>query len=146
MTRVRIPARSRFAALLLAAAALGAGCRGMVKGKDDAARAVDEFHQQFNAGKYGEIWDAGAEDLKRATSREDFAALLAAVRRKLGDETGSTTRSWSVRSVNLATFALLVQDTTYATGKATETFQFLVKDGRATLLGYDVSSRDLVLR
>ncbi len=138
--------RSLPAALLLSAAALAAGCAGATKGKDDAARAVDEFHQQFNAGKYAELWDASGDELKRRMPREQFTALLAAVRRKLGDVTGSTNRSWNVRSVNLATFVGLVQDTTYATGKAFETFQFLVKDGRATLIAYDVSSLDLILR
>ncbi len=134
------------AAALLLAALAATGCPGMTRGKEDAERAVADFHAEFNQGRFAAIWDSAAEDFKGRTSRQDLAELLAAVRRKLGDVKGSTTRSWNVRSSNLTTFVLLVQDTTYATGKATETFQFVVKDGRAALLGYDVSGRDLVLR
>jgi hypothetical protein len=133
-------------ALLLAAAAVAAGCGGITKGKDDADRAVAEFHAQFNQGRFEGIWDAAGEDLRKGISQQEFSALLAAVRRKLGDATGSSTRSWNVSSRNLATYVVLVQDTTFATGKGTETFQFVVKDGRATLVGYDISSRDLILR
>jgi hypothetical protein len=118
----------------------------MTKGKEDAERAVAEFHAEFNEGKLDALWDSAGDDLKRATPQRDFSALLAAVRRKLGDVTGSTTRSWNVRSTSAGTFVVLVEDTSYATGKAIETFQFAVKDGRATLIGYDVTGRDLVLR
>jgi hypothetical protein len=140
------------AALLLAAALAASGCGGVVKGKEDADRAVAEFHVQFNAGSYDAIWDASADEFKAAGSRQQFSALLAAVRRKLGDYTGSTTRSWNVNSRNLKTYVTLVQDSRYATAKAettgtaAETFTFVVHDGRATLLGYNISSLDLILR
>ncbi len=124
----------------------------MVKGKDDADGAVAEFHRQFNGGAYDAIWDSAGDELKGTISRQDFAALLAAVRRKLGDFTGSTTRSWNVNSRNLTTYVTLVQDSRYATakaettGNAAETFLFVVKDGRAKLVGYNISSLDLILR
>lgn len=143
---MRAPISARRAALLLAAAVAAAGCSGVTKGKEDAERAVAEFHARFDEGRFEAIWDAAGEELRGGTAREEFVALLAAVRRKLGAVTGSTTRGWQVKSVNLRTYVQLVQDTTFADGRATETFRFVVKDGRATLVGYDVSSRDLILR
>ncbi|HEX9049795.1 MAG TPA: hypothetical protein VF841_04615 [Anaeromyxobacter sp.] len=140
------------AALVLAAALAAAGCGNFAKGREDADRAVAEFHAQFNAGSYDAIWDASAEEFKAAGSRQDFSALLAAVRRKLGDLTGSTTRSWNVNSRNLTTYVTLVQDSRYATeraettAKAVETFTFVVRKDRATLLGYNIASTDLILR
>ena len=143
--RVRTP--PAIAALLLAAAALAlAGCGNVTKAKEDAERAVAEFHAQLDAGRFDAIWDAGGDELKGGISKQDWSALLAAVRRKLGDVTGSTTRSWNVNSRNLTTYVTLVQDTTFATGKASETFQFVVRDGRAALVGYNISSLDLILR
>ncbi len=149
------PMRTRtplaLAGLLLAGVTLVA-CSGMVSGKEDADRAVEAFHRDFNAGSYDAIWDAASESLQQAISRQDFGAMLAAVRRKLGDFTGSTTRSWNVNSHNLTTFVSLVVESRYATAKAattgtaTETFLFVVKDGRATLSGYNISSLDLILR
>ncbi len=151
---MRTRTRSTLAPLVLALAALSASaCSGVTKGKEDAERAATEFHAEFNAGRYDAIWEAAGDELKHGVSRQDFTALLAAIRRKLGDCTGSTTRGWTVSTRNLTTFVTLVQDSAYAsgtaaerTGKATETFQFVVRDGRALLVGYDVSSRDLILR
>jgi hypothetical protein len=144
--RIRTTPRLTSLLAVVAAAVAVVGCSGMTKGKEDADRAVAEFHAQLNAGRYDAIWDAGGDDLKGAISRKDFSALLAAVRRKLGDVTGSTTRSWNVNSRNLTTYVALVQDTTFVTGKATETFQYVVRDGRAVLIGYNISSLDLILR
>ncbi len=136
------------AALLLATATLGGGCTcaGFTQGKEDADRAVSEFHERFNQGQFDAIWEASGDELKRASSRQDFTALLSAVRRKLGDVTASTGRGWNIRSSNLTTYVTLQWETTFATGKAVESFRFVVKDGRATLIGYDISSNDLIVR
>ncbi len=137
-------------ASLAATAVLAAGCSfscsGFGKGKEDADRAVSEFHDRFNQGQFDAIWEASGDELKRATPQRDFTALLAAVRRKLGDVTGSTGKGWNIRSLNLTTYVALQHETTFATGKAVESFQFVVRDGRATLIGYNVSSPDLILR
>ena len=123
-----------------------AGCSGFTKGKEHADRAVAEFHERFNRGEFEALWDAAGEELKRVATREDFTALLTAVRRKLGDVTGSTIRSWRVGSMDLKTLVALQQDTTFATGKAIESFQFVVQDERATLIGYHITSNDLITR
>ncbi len=137
-------------ASLAAAASLAAGCTctcaGFAQGKEAADRAVSEFHERFNQGRFDAIWEASGDELKRATSQQDFTALLAAVRRKLGDVTGSTGRSWNIRSFNLTTYVQLQHETTFSTGKAVESFQFVVRDGRATLVGYHISSNDLIVR
>jgi hypothetical protein len=149
---MRVPSSRSVAPLLLAAALAAAGCGNVTKGKGDADRAVADFHLQFNAGRYDAIWDTGGDELKQGISRKDWAALLSAVRRKLGDYTGSTTRSWNVNTRNLSTYVTLVQDSDYATAKAettaraAETFVFVVRDGRAVLVGYNISSLDLILR
>ena len=144
---MRLLVPSKVPALLLAAVALSVvACGGVKEGKQEADRAVAEFHGQFNQGRFDALWDAAGPELKGAVSQRDFSALLAAVRRKLGDVTGSTTRSWNVGSGTAGTHVALVQDTTFSTGKATEAFRFAVKDGKATLVGYDIASRDLILR
>lgn len=128
-------------ALLLASAA----CSGFTRGSEAADRAIVVFHEQFNQGRFGEIWDGAGAELKQASSREDFSRLLGKVRQKLGDVTGSTGNGWKVNARIKATYVDMRQATTFANGKAVESFHFVLRDGQAALLGYNISSPDLLL-
>ncbi len=132
------------AAFLLLAAC--AACGRFAQSHGHAVRAVTAFHEHFNAGQYGPIYDASDDQLKRSATRESFTARLEAVRRKLGDVTATRTQTWNVHTWNLTTYVTLVQDTTYANGRATERFRFAVRGPQALLISWSVSPGDLVLR
>src|SRR4030095_13989612 len=49
-----------------------------------AESAVAAFHRDMDAGKFAQIYDASAEDMKSSLSRDDFVKLLTALHEKLG--------------------------------------------------------------
>jgi predicted SnoaL-like aldol condensation-catalyzing enzyme len=49
-----------------------------------AVAAVESWLALVDDGKYGESWDAAAEYLKNAVTKDDFVKSLTAVRRPLG--------------------------------------------------------------
>jgi hypothetical protein len=123
-----------------------AGCGKVMAGREQAERHVSEFHAMFNEGRFDAIYDAASDELRESSRREDLTALLAAVQRKIGKVTGSTNQTWNVRTQNLRTYVVLTQDTAFDSGRATETFQYVIRDDRAVLLGYNISSRELIVR
>ena len=96
---------SFFPILLIAAVLLGS-CSS---GKDTAlAEAqVSQFRQLMAAQKFDEIYEAAADDLKKATTQKDMVALLAAVDRKLGPVKDTQKTRWNVNFHTSGTFVTL---------------------------------------
>jgi hypothetical protein len=112
-----------------------------------AAQAVEEFHSQLNSERYSLLYAHADAKFHSATTESDFTQLLQTVRQKLG-----TVQSSSRRSTGVAWFAgqgatvTLVYDTSFASGVGTEQFVWHVKDDRATLYGYHISSNNLIAK
>lgn len=125
-----------------------AGCsvREMTTGRAEAEKAVSEFHESFNAGRFAEIYDAASDEFRAALKRERFLELVGAIQRKLGKVTGTENKGWRVNSRNLRTYVDLTQASRFDTGEAVETFSFVVRDGKAILIGYNIQSLDLIVR
>lgn len=120
------------------------GCSDTIKGKSVAEPEVERFHQKLNQKRFDEIYATAGEELRQAAPKEKVLALLAAVDRKLGPAKTWTTKSWNVRTFNLTTTVVLVEDTTFAKGQGAETFTFRVSDGKASLVGYNINSLDMM--
>ena len=127
------------AAVAIAACSAGADSRL-------AERAVDEFHQMLDAGQFEAMYSASADELQKATTQEQFVALLGAVHRKLGSVKAATRKNWNVNYQPSGTFVTLVYSTSYAEGEAAEQFVYRMQDGKALLAGYHVNSNALILR
>ena len=108
--------------------------------------AADEFHQRFNEQKFKELYAAGHADLKAATTEADFVKLLEAVHRKLGRHTGNSSSGWRINSHNLKTTVALTQDAVFEQGKGTEVFTFVISGESCLLQGYDIESKDMMLK
>lgn len=134
MTCLRI---CRQAALLLAAAAL-AGCGNFVRDKETAATAMDRFHARYDAGEYDKIYDTAGPDFQGENVRTDFLQLLAAVHHRLGNYKTCASQGWKTNSFGGDTSVELHYKTTFAEGKADETFTYTVSGTRATLRSYHV--------
>ena len=106
------------AALLLA----GGSCslNDLTKGKGLSETAVAQFHNQFNAGQYHEIYAQTDEGFKKEASEEDLGTLLEAVRRKLGTVDGSTQAGWHVNATPMGTMVTLSYNVDFSEGKGTE--------------------------
>jgi hypothetical protein len=109
-----------------------------------AERGVAAFHAALDAGRYGAIYSASSDEMKRTTSAEDLTRLLEAVRGRLGRFRAGSTRNWNDSRTTSGRFVTLDYAASYERGAAEENFVFRIDDGRAALAGYHVDSRSLI--
>ena len=127
--------------LLLTACALALiGC-GMAESVGAAEKAVVVFHEQYNAGSFGEMYDEGGDALRAAETRADFMTTMASFRTKLGSMRESKRTGFNARVGSDGTFVELEHVTEFENGAGTEEFTWEITEGRARLLGYSVDSR-----
>jgi hypothetical protein len=107
---------------------------------------VQHFHDLLNEGKSAAIYESASDEFKKASTEEDFVALLEAVHRKLGDFKSSSQKGWNVNYNTSGKFVTITYDAVYAEGKAAEQFVYRVSDEQALLFGYHVSSNVLILK
>ena len=134
-----------FIAFAFAITASTSSC-SLTKGKEQGERAVEQFHQQFNAGQYREIYEQSDKQFQDAAKEAEFIELLEAVRRKLGTVEKATPAGWRVNATPTGTVVALGYETQFSEGKGTEQFTFLISSDQAKLLGYNVNSPLLITR
>ena len=138
---------NRITFLLIVSVVLAAGnACSMTKGKGLAEKAVVQFHEQFNAQRYREIYSQTDDEFKKFASEADFVALLEAVQRKLGAVKGSSPSGWGVNATTMGTMATLSYDVEFGEGKGQEQFVFRISNDRALLYRYNVNSPLLITR
>ena len=118
----------------------------MFKGKAASEKAVAAVHQLFNDGKMMEIRAAADSKFKNSTSEKEWVEMMNAVQRKLGKVTGTSNAGFNIRNFNLTTTVVLQQSTTFEQGTATETFTFEMSGDKAVLVGYNITSKDLITK
>jgi hypothetical protein len=118
----------------------------MTKGRRLAEAAVVQFHNQFNAGKFHDIYAQADDEFKKSASEADFVTLLEAVHRKLGTVKQSNPTGWGVNATPMGTIARLSYEVEFSEGKGTEDFVFHVSGDKATLYHYNVNSPLLITR
>lgn len=137
---MKINTKRIFALALSIGLLLTIGSCGLAKGKEIGERAVDEFHNQLNAGQYHEIYVQSDEAFRKAVSEPDAVALFEAVRRKLGIVRSSNQTLWHVKTTTEGTLVTLVYDVEFSEGKGTEQFVFHISGESALLFNYNVNS------
>ena len=121
----------------------------LTKRKEMGERAVDQFHNQFNAGQYHEIYTQSDEGFRKSTSEADTVALFEAVRRKLGTVKNANQTTWHVNTTPAGpagTVITLAYDVEYSEGKGIEQFVFQVRGDKALLRNYNVNSPLLITK
>jgi hypothetical protein len=119
---------------------------GQGVGKEAAEKSVADIHKLYNDDKLAEIYSAGHSKLKNATTEKQFVEFVGAVQRKLGKVTQTSNAGFNVRTFNLTTTVVLSQSTTFEQGTGTETFTFQMDGDKAVLVGYNINSKDLILK
>jgi hypothetical protein len=132
--------------LTLCIALFAPGCGGMFNGKKAAEQSVADFHKLYNDGNLTAIYSAGHSKLKGAATEKEFLEFVGAVQRKLGKVTQASNVGFNVRTFNLTTTVVLNEKTTFEQGTGTETFTFQMEGDKAVLVGYNISSKDLILK
>jgi len=106
------------------------GC-DMLKDKSIAEEAVTDFHQKLNDGNFQPLYSNADDALKSAATEKDFLALLGAIHKKLGKVQSSSETNFSINDVNFVTKIVLVYDTKFDGGDATETFTYRLSGDQA---------------
>jgi hypothetical protein len=132
--------------LLLATINLAVGSCSTKEDLAAAEREVEKFHQAYNAGRFDEIYEKTTDELKKNASREDFVAMLETIQRKLGKMTEAKRANWTVNFGLGGSTVKLTYETSFALGKGTETFDYQISGKKAVLMGYNVTSKNLVLQ
>jgi hypothetical protein len=131
--------------LLFGVALLTSGCPGMFKGKKAAEQGVAAFHRLYK-GKLKEIYDMSHSKMKTATLEKELIEFLDAVQRKLGKVTKTANAGFNVGTFNFVTTVVLTQNTTFERGSAAEVSTFEMNGDNAVLVGYNINSKDLILK
>src|SRR5262245_44185533 len=111
---------------------------------DAAQSEVARFHEDLAAGKFNQIYSEASDDLKKASSEEDFVKLLRAVNTKLGPTRQSSRTGWKMNMNTSGHFVSLSFDTQFERGKGTEQFVYRLAGGKILLAGYHIMSNDLI--
>ena len=122
------------------------GCGDTIKGKSVAEPQIALFHERLNAERFDEIYSTAGDAFRSAASKEKVLELFSAIEKKLGKVKSSSTKSWNLRTFNFVTTVVLVAETEFEHGKGTETFTFRVASGKASLVGYNINSLDMMTR
>ncbi len=130
--------------LLLLAVSLG-GC-SFAEDTDRGERAVARFHLLFGASQYAEIYADTTESFREAATEAEFVEFMSAVRRKLGNVRACERTGLEVNWDGDATSIWLSYETAYEVGIATEQFVWVLDGEKTRLDGYQIDSKELILR
>jgi hypothetical protein len=129
--------------LLLLLTVIVAGCDSSDEGRLAAEEGVKHFHAMLNDEKYVDIYQATSPKLKEVTSEGEMIGLLKTVHIKLGNVSSSKTSQGRTVSHLMGTEIVLIQNTEFESGGATETFTFTYQNKKLWLVGYKVDSPDI---
>lgn len=109
-----------------------------------AEREVEKFHQAYNAGRFDDIYEGTTDDFKKASAQQDFKAMLETVQRKLGTMNEDKRENWTVNFAPGGTTVKVIYVAAFAHGKGTETFDYRMSGKKAVLIGYNITSKNLL--
>lgn len=123
------------------------GLAGCSVGQDlPAANAeIGAFHRQLNAQNLPAMYAAASPELRSAWKYDDFAQLLSAVHRKLGNFQSGSTRVWNDNVNTSGHFITLAYIAKFERGAADESFVYRIDGAKVALAGYHISSNALIV-
>lgn len=137
--------RFRLIAVVAATIAIVA-CTNPFKAGEMSDTSVAAFHQKLNQAKYHEIYAASTPEFQKASPEADIIQLFNAIHTKLGDTVSTNRTGIFVNATTSGNFARVTYDTTFTHGKGQETFNWLLSGDQLTLVGYNIESRDLMVK
>lgn len=105
-----------------------------------AEQAVTRFHEQLDASRFAEIYEASSADLKKVSTEQNMVAVLEDVHRKLGTTKSSKQQTWHVDFRTTGDMVTLKYKTIYAQGDVDEEFVFRMHGNTPLLAGYHFNS------
>ena len=121
-------------------------CGNFTSAKPAAEKAVKIFHQQYNSQDWKAIYENSHENFQKSEKFEKFEEFMKSIHSKLGKVQSTENQNWRVGNFNLKTNVSLVQQTKFEQGVGAESFVYRIKDEKAILVGYNINSRDLIIK
>ncbi|WP_448514492.1 hypothetical protein [Parathermosynechococcus lividus] len=112
--------------------------------KTIAEAAVTAFNEQYSAGEFTEIFEAADPRFQETTSPEELTNILATVQERLGSVEEINQTSWTVEAIPEGSLVKLAYDVEFAEASGTEEFDYLIADGEARLLRFNIKSEALM--
>lgn len=125
--------------VLVALCGLLFACSGTESAKI-AAKGVDQFHAELNAGHYAQLYEKSAPDMKAATKPDQFVAFLTGAHNKLGAFKSGKQVGWNDNHATGGHFVTLQYESQFERGPAQEQFVFRFNNDQAILVGYNINS------
>jgi hypothetical protein len=143
---MKIRTKQKLSLVLVTVLLVTSNSCSLTKGKGIAEAAVAQFHNQYNAGQFRDIYSQTDEGFKKSASEADFVALLEALHRKLGTVKQANQAGWGVNATPMGTMATLAYEVEFSEGKGTEQFVFHISGDKAMLYNYNVNSPLLITK
>ncbi len=127
---------------LLLAGGLAVAVAGCSAGADRslAEGGVAEFRQLRDAGRYAQIWQNSAPDLRSTIAEVQFVQTLGATHSFYGNFRSAEQTNWHWNSNNGSVFVTLEYDTQYERARGAERFVYRIESGAARLAGYHINA------
>ena len=120
---------------------LGCFCSCSPKADIEAgSKLVDQFHANFNAGRYAEIYSGADAEFRKDAKLEDFVKYETLVKSKLGDFQSSQVTNFNVLYLLTHAQVRLDYDCVFKLGKAKEVFELRQANGKTGMVGYRIDS------
>ena len=129
--------------ILAAGLALAAGGCSAGADKGKATAAVAEFRQLADAGRFADIWRAGAAELKASTSEAELVRVLGGLQLHYGNFRSASETNWRLEfEQRQRPGDARICERVRAARSANERFVYRIENGAARLVGYNRSAAD----
>lgn len=108
-----------------------------------AEPAVQQFHQELDAGQFESICGQAADGFCASGADGETMRFLKGVHEKLGNTGAAKRGGMNVNSTTNGTFLTIQYDTTFALGPAVETFTWIKNGNTLKLYRYNLQSNAL---
>jgi len=127
---------------LFTAGALALASTGCSAGGDRtlAEGAVAQFRQMRDAGRYAEIYQGSAQEIKSTVSEAQLVQTLGNTHIHYGNFRSANQTNWHWNSSNGNVLVTLAYDTQYERGRGDERFVYRIENGAARLAGYHINA------
>jgi len=119
------------------------GCNSIAADKEVALAKIVTIHEQLNNQDIEGIKSDISPMMLKDISMSGIEKMFTMIHTKLGKVKSSKNTKAMTGNIDSESAITLINDTIFEKGKGVETFTFHVKNGRATLLGYNIRIPDM---
>jgi hypothetical protein len=117
----------------------------LLQSREESNQAVHHFHQELNDAQYDQICQDADSRFTQSDTHENLVKFLRGVHTKLGNTTAENLINTNVNATTSGTFVRASYDSTFALGKAQETFTWVRGSSGLKLAGYNIQSNAFIV-